>query len=374
MSEPAGAQREAAADIAALLEPLPAGAGAGEDLRFGPIYRSVIEARREENPALPQGIWAHEIKRADWQLVEQFCADALRTRSKDLQLACWLAEAWLHRRGPAGLADGFRMLGGLCRRFWPILHPAIEDGDPAPRIAPFEWMNARFPAVLRAAPIVRAPNEPERACTLTDFVNAQKLEGLRGRDPRSVERSEAAGAVTLAAFTELRRRTETSFIASLNAGLRAAIEALAGLNVALADLCGPDAPGLGAIFDALSEMLGMTTLELAARKVPSIPPIPPPTAPERSEPELAVAATPAETRERIYAQLTELAERLHEVEPHSPVPYLIMRAVAWGEMSLPELVASFAESGLDIGAVFSLLDLNQYALTVKKMNADQEIT
>ena len=372
MSEAAGQERQAAGDIAALLEPLPAGAGTGEDLRFGPIYRSVIEARREENPALPQGIWAHEIKRADWQRVEELCADALATRSKDLQLACWLAEAWLHRRGPAGLADGLRMLAGLCRRFWPILHPAIEDGDQAPRIAPFEWMNARFPAVLRAAPIVRAPNEPERAYTLTDFVNAQKLEGLRGRDPRSVERSEAAGAVTLAAFTELRRRTDTSFLAALDAGLNAAIEALAGLNAVLAEICGPYAPGLGAISDALSEMLGVTTLELAARKVPSIPPLP--TAPERREPEPAVAAPPAETREQIYAQLTELAERLHEVEPHSPVPYLIMRAVAWGEMSLPELVASFAESGLDIGAVFSLLDLNQYAGTVKKMNADQDIT
>jgi type VI secretion system protein ImpA len=376
MSERADEERKEAADIAALLEPLGAAPGTGLDLRFGSVYRNVTAARREENPLLPQGVWAREIKRADWPTVEQLCTDALRTESKDLQLACWLAEAWLHRRGMAGLADGLRVLAGLCRRFWPSLHPAIEDGDLAPRIAPFEWMNAHFPQLLRAAPIVRAPNEPARAYTLTDFANAQLLEGLRQRDPRSVERSEAAGAVTLAAFTELRRRTDTAFIVRLDGGLRAAAGALAELNAVLAQACGPDAPGLGAVGDAISDMLGMTTIELAARRgVPAIPPIPKAAATPEAESAAgaAAAAPPAETRDRIYGQLTELARLLHQIEPHSPVPYLIARAVAWGDMSLPELLASFADAGLDIGAVFSLLDLNQFSDTVKKMTSDQDI-
>lgn len=42
-------------------------------------------------------------------------------------------------------------------------------------------------------------------------------------------------------------------------------------------------------------------------------------------------------REHAYRVLAEISDYLMQVEPHSPVPYLIRRAVAWGQLNAAEL-------------------------------------
>ena len=44
------------------------------------------------------------------------------------------------------------------------------------------------------------------------------------------------------------------------------------------------------------------------------------------------------TREQAYQTLARIANFLARIEPHSPVPYLLHRAIAWGGMSLRELL------------------------------------
>jgi type VI secretion system protein ImpA len=43
-------------------------------------------------------------------------------------------------------------------------------------------------------------------------------------------------------------------------------------------------------------------------------------------------------REAVYAQLTQAAEALATLEPHSPIPYLVRRAVELGKLPFPQLV------------------------------------
>ncbi|HEX3996047.1 MAG TPA: type VI secretion system protein TssA [Acetobacteraceae bacterium] len=346
--------------LACLLAPIDGDNETGNDLRLSPIYRAIAEARREENARLPQGIWTRNIKRADWPMVERLCLEALQHHGKDLQVAAWVTEAWTRQHGFAGLGAGLDLLTRLCRMFWPGLHPAIEDDDFGPRIAPFEWLNAYFPALLRDMPIVRAAGETERAYTWTDYVNGQLLESLRQRDPRSFEKSEAAGAVTLAAFAAAREQTELAFFRELHTGLEAAATALAELNTTLGQVCGREAPGLGGIGTALSDIQGLISAEFTERNKsiltmplraahPAVPAaVPTPAAQQAVSP-----ATPAQ----LYAQLTQIAEMLHRMEPHSPAPYLIDRAVAWGEMSFAELIGMFASSGLALEGVMHLLGL-----------------
>jgi type VI secretion system ImpA family protein len=348
-------------DIDALVARLDEHPGSGPDLRFDPAYKMIADARRDENTRLPQGVWAREVKHANWPLVERLCADLLRTRSKDLLVACWLAEAVVYRNGFAGLAPGVRLLTGLCRHFWADLHPAIEDDDLAPRVAPFEWLNTRFPRLLRNLPVVRSAANPEVAYTWTDYVNAQLLEGLRQRDLKSVERSEAAGAITMAAFTATRQATETRFWQETISSLRAVTDALAELNATLEELCGSEAPGLGGIADAIKDILNLTATALSERRPP--PPAPSaPFVPAAASLPPVPARQPAPprtitTRQDAYAQLAEISRLLHRIEPHSPVPYLIDRAVKWGDMSFGNLVMTFSEAGMDFAAVFDLLGL-----------------
>jgi type VI secretion system protein ImpA len=44
------------------------------------------------------------------------------------------------------------------------------------------------------------------------------------------------------------------------------------------------------------------------------------------------------TREEAYRQLKEAAQLIQRLEPHSPIPYLVLRAVKLGEKPFPELI------------------------------------
>ena len=123
------------ADLAPLLAPIDGERPTGDSLRFDPLFDEVRELRREEDATLPQGIWKRELKRADWAGVAAACERALTTRTKDLQFAAWLTEAWLHLDAFRGLDRGLRLISALCRDFWDDLYPAVdrEEGLSADR-------------------------------------------------------------------------------------------------------------------------------------------------------------------------------------------------------------------------------------------------
>ena len=63
------------------------------------------------------------------------------------------------------------------------------------------------------------------------------------------------------------------------------------------------------------------------------------------------------TRAEAYQLLAEVAEFLVRSEPHSPVPYLVSRAVAWGSMPLQELLAELVRNSGELTEIYKLLDL-----------------
>lgn len=346
-----------------LLTPIPGGArSTGQDVTYAGDYDAIIEARRADNAALPQGVWQRELKRADWGSVERLCADTLAARSKDLQVASWLCEARVHLQGFAGLAVSLALLGKLCERFWPDLYPAIDQDDLSARVAPLEWLNEKLPELLRSLPIVNSTSNPEERFSWTDYVNAQRLETVRQRDPKSAERAQAAGAVTVARFGASRQRTATEMLRGTEESLKDAQQALDALNACLEKFCGKQAPGLGGIRAAIEEILGFVAVELAERRKPTAlaamlrPKASPPTA---ALPSAAGKTSPTapRTREEAYRQLSEIADFLMRSEPHSPTPYIIQRAAEWGEMPLPELIQQLSQSGSAISRLLDALGL-----------------
>jgi type VI secretion system protein ImpA len=75
-------------------------------------------------------------------------------------------------------------------------------------------------------------------------------------------------------------------------------------------------------------------------------------------PEAHVGQTGAITsRADAYYRLAEASEYLMRTEPHSPVPYLVKRAVQWGNMSLAELLYEFVGNPDDLVAIQRLLGM-----------------
>ena len=91
-------------DIDTMLQPIAATDPCGEDLAFSPEVDEIARARLADDPSLEQGAWVTALKESDWKLVGKRCSQLLETRSKDLQLAVWLAEASAMTGGMRALA------------------------------------------------------------------------------------------------------------------------------------------------------------------------------------------------------------------------------------------------------------------------------
>jgi type VI secretion system protein ImpA len=137
--------------VAQLLVPVSAGLPCGEDLSFSSEVDQIAQARQYDDPTLDQGEWEAALKEADWEFVASRCAGMIESRSKDLRLAVWLAEAEARIRGLRGLGDGYAVLAGLCERYWDGLYPLADDGDFDQRIGNLFWLLARTPALVKEA-------------------------------------------------------------------------------------------------------------------------------------------------------------------------------------------------------------------------------
>jgi type VI secretion system ImpA family protein len=333
----------------------------------------LIELRRAENANLPQGIWKRDVKRADWRAVVDLASDILASRSKDLQVAAWLIEAEAHRHGFAGLADGFTLIDGLCQAFWPTLHPELDASDPEVRNAPFDWLNEKLPILLQQIPVTQSGTLGETSYTWTDYVNGQRHEVARQRDPKSAARAEDAGRVTLAEFAESAVETPTTVLVAIYRDLDAARTAVEALQNRLDELAGRAAPSLIGLIRQIETIGGWARALLVERHALPLASSEPASGEPREEMSVdqveraADDATPAEpavlgpitSREEAYRQLAVAADYLFRTEPHSPVPYLVHRAIAWGQMPLHELLPEMMRGKGDISLFMELMGLHE---------------
>jgi type VI secretion system protein ImpA len=57
------------------------------------------------------------------------------------------------------------------------------------------------------------------------------------------------------------------------------------------------------------------------------------------------------SRAEIYRRVQEAADALERLEPHSPTPYLLRRAVGLGAMSFPQLIRALLADGATLDSI-----------------------
>ncbi len=102
-------------DFDRLLAPVSDDRPSGESLQYSGLYDEIREARRADD-VLEQGDWKRELKVADWDEAVALATDALLTKTKDLQVAAWLAEGLTMLHGFAGCARRPEADEGAARR------------------------------------------------------------------------------------------------------------------------------------------------------------------------------------------------------------------------------------------------------------------
>jgi type VI secretion system protein ImpA len=158
-----------------LLNPISPEKPSGDNLRYDPLYDKIKEARREDDEIT--AAYTGERKLADWPLVIRLISDALATKTKDLQLVAWLAEAMLKREGAAGLREVLDLARGFLDNFWDTFYPEIDEGDLEPRSAPLQWIG-ESETILKAVRLTP--------------ITAGKFNAIQWRQSRTVPTEEAA--------------------------------------------------------------------------------------------------------------------------------------------------------------------------------------
>lgn len=144
-------------DLGAILNPIPGGNPAGEDLCYNTACDEIKEARRENYTSediLGKGENRKDgDKKADWNKVIDLSINALTTKTKDLQIAVWLTEALVKIEGFEGLTIGLKMLTGFIKDFWDHVYPVIADGDFEARANRIEYINDKLSFSIKQIPI-----------------------------------------------------------------------------------------------------------------------------------------------------------------------------------------------------------------------------
>lgn len=320
-----------------LLHPISDSQPAGQDLSFSPELDAIVQARRFDDPSLDQGDWVTELKEADWEYVAGRCAALLAQQSKDLRLAVWLTEAAARQHHLRGLAEGYRLLAGLCERYWDLgLYPQADGDDQEQRIGNLSWILTRTCTLVRELPLTEGRNT---AYSTIDF------EAARKRANGGAENNQS-GPPRLADMEAARRANSPQFCAAFTADAQYCMEALLQLEQVADARLGADSPGFAAARDAVQGMLH--AMPAAAKGNGAAQPgngfdaghAP---APQAGGGDSAAAARqqlhddacgPIRNRAHAIAQLRAVAKYFRETEPHSPVSYFAEKAATAGEQDL----------------------------------------
>ncbi|OJX11738.1 MAG: hypothetical protein BGO77_06480 [Caedibacter sp. 37-49] len=367
--------QKASKQISSLLAPIKGKEPSGRHLQYESHYDALRNARLEEDESLPLGVWQRDLKKADWGQVEELAWNILEKESKDLQVAVWLTDAWLRLYGIKGLDLGISLCFHLCTGFWPTLHPHIQGEDIEHRLAPLEWLNEKLVIPLRLMPITHPLQANGKGYTYTDYEIAARYDNTLKMGHNGAQKSipvQDEPRIKMAQFLQSQSQTPIEFYKELidtcqnvsqtiNALenfilqkssnhpsilnlLRQEIKKLEDFSLLILKKRGPlirQNSSNNSINETLEEKPSTLTssINLVKKMMKKD------------------TSSPITNREQAYQMLAEIADYLTKIEPHSPTPYLIRRAVSWGHMSLSELLSELVQDGGDLIRTLKILGI-----------------
>ena len=344
-------------DFDRLLAPVSEDRPSGESLQYSGLFDEIREARRADD-VLAQGDWKRELKVADWDEAVALSTDALLAKTKDLQIGAWLAEGLTMLHGFAGARDGLKLMKGLHEQFWETCYPEIDEGDMEGRANVLSFLDRQVALSLRKAPMTRAPglnfswlewNEsrpfdiPESVSGPLDGDAQARLSELKRQ---AVEENKTSGED----FRKAKSSTPKAFFEDASKTLAQAWDEFQGLDRMMDEKFGRQTPGLGELKKAIEEVRRVVDGILKEKRALE----PDATAAGGAGASFEEAGAdgggavvyrtagpsgPIRSRSEALARLGEVADFFRQTEPHSPVSYLVQRAITWGQMPLETWLA-----------------------------------
>lgn len=276
--------------------PISAEAPTGESAKYEPDFEKLTEEIGKLETGGPTAV--------NWNRVSELCASLLTTKTKDLLVGAYFTVALFNTHGYAGLAEAMAVTRDMLNTFWEGLFP--EKARMKGRIQAVQWLCDKSVKFMELQPPPPGSKPHIEACI--------KLAGE--------------------------------------------IEAAVG-----AKFEGDDKPDLLQIKRVLSERLAMAPegpAPAAAAGQAGGAAAAPGAAPAAAGVMMQVpvqAVAGIYSRQEAVKRLEEVAEFLSKSEPHTPVSFLVKRAVKWAAMSLEEVLTEIVKSSDERGRIFETLGI-----------------
>ncbi len=313
--------------------PFEEGAPCGENIRNNTYMREIyyrIKDARNQARAAERGISPGENISLSplWTDVSNLGLQITSSKSKDLEVLAWLAEAELRLRGFEGLRDVYQGIASLLDKHWEKFH-SIGADDLEERLAPLSGLNGiggegTIIQAVRLSPLI--PGMKFGQFSLWDFQLSQRPNEVKRRE----ELSQAALQVGPAAMI--------SHLGMVDGCIAAFDRLVSILNERCGQMAPPSSNTRNVLQEAALALRSLAGIESSQTEVQPEPPQEGAGEPAQVRPR-PLSAEQISSREEAFELLLAVARYFCRTEPHSPISMSIETLVRRGRMDFSELLA-----------------------------------
>jgi len=330
-------------DITKLLEPVSEENPVGTDLRDDPkpdsLYQQIKQARISARAAERENMYEKNNNEAlqHWKTINILALKIFSKHSKDLEIASWYIEAQVRLNGFKGLRDAFKLTKGLIEQYWDSIYPLPDEDGLLSRVAPLAGLNGEGAEGVLIAPIRHVPLcQGDSNDTFGLWQYQQSLDVQRITDPNTRLETIERNGYSLDDIEKAVNSSSEEFYIDLRDDVTDCIVEFKQINQLLDERCERDvAPPTSNIISVLDKYLGAIN-HLAKHKFPVE--LEESSDGSDSSSGSGQQAGPISSREAAFKQLHTISEFFLKTEPHSPISYIVAKAVKWGNMPLNELM------------------------------------
>jgi len=288
-----------------------------------------------------------------WRIVLEIAPEILKNESKDLDIACWYVEALVRIKGFAGLRDGLELIHQFVELFWENLYPMPDEDGVETRVLQLAGLNGQGAEGVLVAPIRRVVfTEGDEPGPFGFWQYQQALEANNIADENEKRKKLDSLDFSLADIEKAVASSTSKFFVDQRDDLEITIERFRETGKKLDELCGLEhAPSTSNIIGALQQCLGaikhLGKDKFPIEEVPETAESEDGTVPESEggTPAAASGSGSINSRAQAFKQLKLISEFFLKTEPHSPISYALNKTIAWGDMSLAQLIDELIPDG-----------------------------
>ncbi len=339
-------------DLEILVLPISEDFPCGSDIRlnssFDSLYIQLKEARFLAKTSERES--KNESPRTHWSKVHDLSIQILSNQSKDLQVLCWLIEASVRLDGFEGLHSSFQLTRLLLEKYWDTLYPEKDEDGYEARLMPFVGLNGESTEGALIFPLLSIPLTQGKS--VNSFATWQCLTLQNAKiDPKDA----------LDITTSIKETSQDVFVA-LFSTLTSCLQEVGAVDLLFTSFCGHESPSFNEIKKTIETCL--SCLKIIAPNVVNQ---------EHAQTSCSENAESSGIshrlnntdqpfdRESAFQNLLEISTFFQRTEPHSPLPYLLRKAVRWGKMPLTDLLRELVEDQAILGNIYRLTGIENTA-------------